>query len=206
MPKTDLILLAMEESPTLGLLERALHASGYAVATAKNAAALDKSLMETSPTLVVITDELDGKPGLKLSIGILERFPTLPIVLFASADDPKLVKKALKAGLSDVINPPLRIEEIVEAIKHSQKRAQHMGDWVRREVRRSTASLEQRVNELETLVKLGRSITGSLDIDSVLTSVVTAAVELTGAEEGHLLLLDEETNEQARTEPALTSR
>ncbi len=195
MSKTDLILLAMEESPTLGLLERALHASGYAVAIAKDVATLDKSLMETSPTLVVITDTLGGKPGLKLSIGILERFPTLPIVLFANRDDPQLVKKALKAGLSDVINPPLRIEEIVQAVKHSQKRAEHMGDWVRREVRRSTASLEQRVNELETLVKLGRSITSSLDIDSVLTSVVTAAVELTGAEEGHLLLLDEKTNE-----------
>lgn len=195
MPKTDLILLAMEESPTLGLLERALHASGYVIAIAKDAASLDKSLMETSPALVVITDQLSGKPGLKLAAGILERFPTLPIVLFASQDDPQLVKKALKAGLSDVIHPPLRIEEIVEAIKHSQKRAEHMGDWVRREVRRTTASLEQRVNELETLVKVGHSITGSLDIDSVLTNVVTAAVELTGAEEGHLLLLDEKTNE-----------
>jgi len=195
MAKTDLILLAMEESPTLGLLERALHAAGYGVAIAKDIATLDKSLLDTSPSLVVISGELEGKPGLKLSTGILERFPTIPIILFAAHDDPQLVKKALKAGLSDVIFPPLRIDEIVEAIKHSQKRAEHMGDWVRREVRRTTASLEQRVNELETLVKLGRSITGSLDIDSVLTSVVTAAVELTGAEEGHLLLLDEETNE-----------
>ena len=195
MAKNDLILLAMEDTATLGLLERALHASGYVVAIAKDAAMLDKSLMETSPTLMVISDELDKKPGLKLSIGVLERFPTLPIILFAGHDDPQLVKKALKAGLSDVISPPLRIDEIVEAIKHSQKHAEHMGDWVRREVRRSTASLEQRVNELETLVKLGRSITSSLDNDSVLTSVVTAAVELTGAEEGHLLLLDEETNE-----------
>ena len=66
---------------------------------------------------------------------------------------------------------------------------------MRREVRRTTASLEQRVDEMGTLVKLGRSITSTLDLDSVLTSVVTAAVELTGAEEGNLLLLDEETNE-----------
>lgn len=195
MAKQELILLAMEETPTLGLLDKALRASGYEIALAKDALSLDKALMETSPRLVVITDQLNGKPGLTLSIGILERFPTLPIVLFASHDDPQLVKKALKAGLSDVINPPLRIDEIVEAIKHSQKRAEHMGDWVRREVRRTTASLEQRVTELETLVKLGHSITGSLDLDSVLTSVVTAAVELTGAEEGHLLLVDETTNE-----------
>jgi two-component system phosphate regulon sensor histidine kinase PhoR len=195
MSKTDLILLAIEESPTLGLLERALHASGYAIAIAKDAATLDKSLMETSPILTVITDQFDGKSGLKLSAGILERFPTLPIILFASHDDPQLVKKALKLGLSDVIHPPLRIEEIVDAIKHCQKRAEQMGDWVRREVHHTTASLEQRVDEMEKLVTLGHSIISSLDIDSVLTNVVSTAVELTGAEEGQLLLLDEKTNE-----------
>ena len=195
MSKTELILLAMEESPTMGLLERALRASGYAVANAKDAASLDKALEDTPPTLLLITEQLGGKSGLSLSLKILGRFPTLPIVLFANRDDPQLVKKALRSGLSDVINPPLRIDEIVEAIKHSQKRADNMGDWVRHEVRRSTTSLERRVNELETLVKLGHSITSSLDLDSVLTSVVTAAVELTGAEEGQLLLVDEKTNE-----------
>jgi len=42
---------------------------------------------------------------------------------------------------------------------------------------------------------LGRSITSSLDQDSVLSAVVDAAVELTGAEEGSLLLLDESSGE-----------
>ena len=195
MSKKELILLAMEETPMFGLLERALHAGGYAVANAKDEASLDKTLTETTPMLLLMTEKLGGKPGLNLSIKILERFPTLPIVLFADQDDPQLVKKALRAGLSDVIHPPLKIDDIVDAIKHSQRRAEHMGDWVRREVQHTTASLEQRVNELETLVKLGHSITSSLDLDSVLTNVVTAAVELTGAEEGHLLLVDEKTNE-----------
>lgn len=195
MSKKELILLAMEESPTFNLLERALHASGYDVVGTKDAAGLDRALMESAPSLVLVTENLAGKSGLSLSIKILERFPTLPIILYAAQDDAELVKKALRGGLSDVITPPLRIPDIVTAIKHSQKRAQAMGDWVRREIRRSTTSLEQRVNELETLVKLGHSITGSLDLDSVLTNVVSAAVELTGAEEGQLLLLDEKTNE-----------
>jgi two-component system NtrC family sensor kinase len=195
MAKKELILLAMEESPTWGLLEKALRAAGYDVASVRDSVALDRSLLETSPTLLLITDKLGGKPGLDLSLKTLERFPTLPIVLFASQDDPQLVKRALRAGLSDVIHPPLRIDDIVAAIKHSQKRAEAMGDWVRRQVQHTTSSLEQRVTELETLVKLGHSITGSLNLDSVLTSVVTAAVELTGAEEGHLLLIDKGTNE-----------
>jgi two-component system NtrC family sensor kinase len=195
MPQMDLILLAMEESPTLGLLERALRAGGYAVAMAKDTGTLDKALMETRPTLVVITESLGGKHGLDLAASMLERFPTMPVILFATRDDPVMVKRALKLGLSDYLHPPLKIDDIVNAIRRSQKRAEQTGDWVRREVRRTTASLEQRVNEMDTLVKLGGSITASLELDKVLTSVVTAAVELTGAEEGHLLLLDEETNE-----------
>jgi two-component system, OmpR family, phosphate regulon sensor histidine kinase PhoR len=58
-----------------------------------------------------------------------------------------------------------------------------------------TSTLQRRVDELETLQRLGNSITGTLDLDSVLTSIVTAAVELTGAEEGSLMLLDEATGE-----------
>lgn len=195
MAKTDLILLAMEPSSTLDLLERALHAGGYEVVIAKNPPLLDKALQETIPTLLVIAEKLVDKSGLDLAKAILERFPTLPIILYAVSHDPQAALQAIRAGLSDYIFPPLKIDDIVQAIQHSQKRADQMGDWVRHEVRRSTASLEERVREMDTLVKLSRSITSSLDLDSVLTSVVTSAVELTGAEEGHLLLLDEKTNE-----------
>lgn len=195
MPQMDLILLAMEETPTLGLLERALRAGGFAVAVAKEPAALEKILFETIPSLIVITETLGGKDGMKLAGKVLERFPTMPVIFFANSENPALIKQALKMGLSDYLHPPLKIDDIVNSIKRSQKRASLMGDWVRKEVRRTTASLEQRVDEMDTLVKLGRAITSTLDLDSVLTSVVTAAVELTGAEEGHLLLVDEKTNE-----------
>src|SRR5512133_1941125 len=180
MPKADLILLAMEQSPTLALLEKALRAGGYDVALAKDAAGLDKALQETTPTLLLITEKLDNQSGLDLARKILGRFPTLPVIFFATNHDPMMVLEAIKAGLSDYIYPPLKIDDIVHAIQHSQKRAQQMGDWVRHEVRHTTASLEKRVSELDRMLKISQSITASLDLDSVLTNVVSAAVELTG--------------------------
>lgn len=195
MPKTDLILLAMEDSPALGLLERALRASGYEVSIAQNAETVDRFLLESAPVVMLVSQNLQGQTGIEIGKKVLERFPTLPILLYAERDDVNLFKESIRAGLSDFLYPPLRIDDIVEIVKRNQKRAIQMGDWVRREVRRSTASLEKRVNEMEALIKLGRTVNSSLDTDSVLTSVVTAAVELTGAEEGQLLLLDEETSE-----------
>ncbi|MDX9993074.1 MAG: ATP-binding protein [Anaerolineales bacterium] len=195
MAKADLILLAMDTSPTLGLLERALRASGYDVALAHNVDGLNRLLLETSPVVLLISQAFDGQDGIEIAQQALERFPTLPVLLYADQEDNALFKKAIRAGISDFMHPPLRIDDIVNIVKHNQKRAERMGDWVRREVRRTTASLEKRMDEMETLVKLGRTINSSLDLDNVLTSVVTAAVELTGAEEGQLLLLDEKTNE-----------
>jgi len=48
---------------------------------------------------------------------------------------------------------------------------------------------------LETIARIGRTVTAMLDLDEVLTTVVDAAVRLTEAEEGSLLLLDEESGE-----------
>ncbi len=44
--------------------------------------------------------------------------------------------------------------------------------------------------ELETLIKIGKSVTAQLDIKAVLHRVAQAAVELTGADESYLLLAD----------------
>lgn len=195
MPKKDLILLALDPSPTLDLLERALRSAEFDVVMAKTPAGLDKSLLENSPTLLIISEKLAESNGLELAREIIGRFPTLPIIYYSATHDPKLVLEVMRAGLRDYLYPPLKIDDIVRAIQHSRNRAQQMGDWVRSEVRRTTASLETRVSELDSLLKLSRSITASLDLDSVLTNVVTAAVELTRAEEGHLLLPDETTHQ-----------
>ena len=195
MSNKDLVLLAMEASVTLDLLDRALHAAGYDLVIAKTVAGYEKALNDTIPSILLIAENLEDKTGMELARSTLERFPTMPIIFYASSYNPDMVLEAMRAGLSDVIFPPLKIDAIVRAVKHSQKHSQQMGDWVRREVKRSTASLETRVNELDTLVKLSQSINASLDLDSVLTSVVTAAVELTGSEEGSLLMLDEHTHE-----------
>lgn len=195
MPKAEQVVLALDPSPARDLLERALRASGYVLALSQDQAALEKTLNESSPALVLIGEQLAEKSGLKIASQVLERFPTLPVIMFADRASPDLAITALKTGLSDVLFPPVRIDEIVKSITQSKQRANRMGDWVRREVKHTTTTLEKRIDELETLVKISHTITGTLELDRVLSGVVSAAVDLTGAEEGHLLLLDEPSGE-----------
>jgi two-component system NtrC family sensor kinase len=191
MPASDLILLALDNGPELQLLTRALSTVGYATAVAYEENSLERILQEATPALVVMGERLKGQDGFRLGAHLRERFPTLPIVLFSESESASNLKECLRFGLNDCIYPPLRSEDLVKTIERNLQRALQIGDWLRREVKRTTASLEKQVDELQTLVNLGRDVTGSLELDCILTNVVTAAVELTDAEEGSLLLVDE---------------
>jgi PAS domain S-box-containing protein len=150
MAKPDLILLALDDSPILQLMGRALRAAQYEIAIAQDVDALQKALHESSPALVMIGETFAGKKGLALSVGMLERFPTLPILLFAEKDTTGLAKDALRVGLSGYLYPPLRMDDIVNAVNASMKRARNLGDWLRRQVKMTTASLEERAKLSET--------------------------------------------------------
>ncbi|KAF0107862.1 MAG: putative two-component sensor histidine kinase [Anaerolineaceae bacterium] len=151
MPKNDLVLLAFDDSQVLPLFERALAAASYSVAIAQDRKALDQALQESTPALLIIAEKLGGGDGLAISAELLERFPTLPILLFLHADSPQTVKKALHIGMSDVLAPPLKIGSIEQAVANSIRRANRIGDWTRREVRRTTASLQQRLDDMQKL-------------------------------------------------------
>jgi two-component system NtrC family sensor kinase len=97
--------------------------------------------------------------------------------------------------IADYLHLPLRSSEVLQSVRRSLRRRENIEAWRRGEVRRNTRSLQQRLDGLEALQTLGRAVTSSLDLDRILVAVVDAAVELTEAEEGSLLLLDEVTGE-----------
>ena len=67
MSKPDLILLALEESPTLNLMDRALRAINYDTAIAKDTKALARILQESTPALILIGEMFNGLEGLKIA-------------------------------------------------------------------------------------------------------------------------------------------
>ena len=149
MSKSDLVLLAIDDEQILQLFERALAAGSYETAVARNRAALDKALQESSPALVIISQNFDKTDELEIAATLLERFPTLPVSLFFGQASLEAVKKALHIGVSDCLFAPLRIDDITQVVENGIKRANSIGDWTRREVKRTTASLQQRVDELQ---------------------------------------------------------
>jgi PAS domain S-box-containing protein len=143
MPKSDLILLALDESPVLNLMDRALRAR-YETAIAKDTQALSRLLQETNPSLLLLGETFEGHDGLKVAKELLERFPTLPFLIYTEKAKPELIKGIFRLGLSGYLAPPLRTDEIVDVVEGSLRNAHRVGDWLRKEVKRTTASLQKR--------------------------------------------------------------
>ena len=143
MPKSDLILLALDESPILNLMERALRVK-YQTAIAKDSKTLGNLLQETTPALLLVGEKFNGHEGLKVAEELLERFPTLPILVYAEKPAPEFIKRIFHLGMSGYLAPPLKTDDIVDAVESSLRNAHRVGDWLRREVNRTTASLKKR--------------------------------------------------------------
>jgi PAS domain S-box-containing protein len=131
-------------------MDHALHAAGLEVAVSKDRKSLDLSLQESTPALIIIGQSFAKKDGISISLELLERFPTLPIILYAEQDSPEIAKMALRAGLIDYLHPPLKLDDIVLSVTRSLGRASQLGDWLRREVKRTTSSLAQKAKISES--------------------------------------------------------
>ena len=153
MPKKDLILLALDKSHILKLMESALRAVNYETAIASDTTSLSRILQESTPALLMVGEKFDGHDGLAIVEELLERFPTLPFLIYTEKAKPELVKKIFKLGVNGYLSPPLKTDDIVGTVEGALKHAYLVGDWLRREVNRTTTSLKKkaRISEAERM-------------------------------------------------------
>lgn len=178
------------------LEEVVLGPAGYkvdCVGDGMSALALAKELQ---PDLVITDQQMPSLSGTEL-IRRLQRDQMIPTILITSEASDVLMLEALRAGAADFLTKPFEAEHMLAAVGRALARGTRIKSLsqARTEVEVSSQSLGRRLEELETLASIGRTVTAMLEVDEVLTAVVEAAVRLTGAEEGSLLLLDEDSGQ-----------
>jgi two-component system NtrC family sensor kinase len=192
---TQLILIINTDGQTNFLFERILESMGYLVEISPTLSDIEKFFSPTPPTLIIVNEWLILENHFAWVKDIHQLFPLLPIVVYSSKENSQLQKEAFRLGVNDFLHPPVTRDELVNTISSNIQKALTLKNHILLESRRATQQLQARVNELEVLIRLGRSVTSSLDLDEVLRLVVDSAVVLTGSEEGSLLLVDEMTGD-----------
>ncbi len=190
------ILLVISDSSVGSMLDRAvLRPAGYDVTLVADPPTAETMARVTPPDLMIVGENLIGGSGIEFGEKLLGYYPALVALLLASTSSQDNLARAFRAGFVDCLLPPLRPADVIKAVESGLTKRRRLVEWAALESRRNTKMLQKRVDGLEALQRVGRSVTSLLELDSILTTVVDAAVDLTGAEEGSLLLLDEDTGE-----------
>ena len=190
------ILVAVSDKFLGNLLKRTiLTPAGFNVTLVSNVDNIESYLAKTNHNLMIIDEEFADREGLNLASRINHSHPELPVILLLRNSDKENIVRAYETGAIQCLCLPTKKDDVLSAVERARKRGQQLTNWAKLLYRKNTDYLQKRVDILEQLSKIGRSVTASLDIDQVLSSVVDAAVNLTESEEGSLLLVDEKSGE-----------
>lgn len=172
------------------LAQYVLRPAGYEVVVTADGAEALKCVHEQKPDLVIADLQMPGLNGIQLKRALAIENDTTPLILITAEGSESIASQAIMAGVAGYLPKPIDPDVLLVTVKQALD-----AERTRRERAQALQSLEKRLRELETLQTVGRALTATLDLDQVLSLVVDAAVRLTAAEEGSLLLLDESTGE-----------
>jgi two-component system phosphate regulon sensor histidine kinase PhoR len=182
------ILVVDDSKQMREFLIQLVQLEGFEVSTAKDGSEGLSYALKDSPALIITDQAMPGLTGPEMMEGLREAGSEIPAILITAEGSEEIASRALRAGVMDYFIKPFDPIELQEAI-HRILGATRVGSV------RTGVPDQRRLDALNTLISIGKSVTSLLDLEQILFRVTEAAVYLTGAEEGTLMLVDEETGE-----------
>jgi two-component system phosphate regulon sensor histidine kinase PhoR len=147
-----------------------------------------RSLIVTQPPQVVILDaQLGHENGLTLLTEYGLRYPFIVTTVQRSVDEMSAV---LEAGAIDVLVKPFEPQRLARTLTRTLRMIKSAG-----EQQALREQVDRQAQEFNALYTVGKRISGLFNTDDILALVVSAAVNLSGAEQGSLMLIKPETGE-----------
>jgi len=179
------------------LQDYVLEPNGYKVIRANNGEAGLEIILSQKVDLVISDLVMPKMGGLELLESLREKELNIPAILMTFHGSEGTAVRAFRLGARDYIIKPFAIEEMLQAIDRAltESRLRQERDNLTQTVLKVNQQLENRVQELRFLYGIGRSVTSLRELQQILNRIVEAAVYLTDAEEGSLMLIDQESGE-----------
>ena len=194
----ETVLVADDRTDNVDFLRQyVLEPNGYRVKSATDGREALRIALKEDVDLVISDLVMPNLNGLELMEELRKAGKEIPTILMTFHGSEETAVNAFRLGARDYIIKPFTVEEMIEAIDRAlaEARLRRERDELTQHLLQANRQLEQHVKELRILYGLGRSVTSLLDLELVLNRVVEAAVYLTGAEEGSLMLIDEESGD-----------
>jgi signal transduction histidine kinase/DNA-binding response OmpR family regulator len=187
MSKETILLISNEAELRSWIVSHVLQSAGFVCDEALDLAAARARLAVQQPHLIILA--LSTQLADELAF-VAEYEASIPTVVILPERSLELIEAALAHGARDVLFQPLDALQVLNVVVRGARRGRVLQE--RDALREQT---DQQVQEFNALYTVGQKVAALFDIEEILKLVVTAAVNLTQAEEGALMLLDVDSGE-----------
>jgi len=179
------------------LADNVLRPNGYGTSVAYDGEEGLAKALDERPDLIIMDVSIPRLSGLDVLQRLRESGSDIPVILMTFHGSEQAAVQAFRLGAHDYIIKPYRAEDILGSVSRAmaEQRLRRERDELTEAIAYAHRHGEQRLKELSILSSIGKSVTALLDQDRLLTRIVEAAVYITGAEEGFLLMVEPESGE-----------
>ena len=173
------------------VVEYVLKPSGFKHLTAKDGREGLQLALSKRPDLILLDLQMPRMNGIQVLEHLAQENVDIPVILMTFHGSEDIAVEVYRLGVKDYVKKPYTVEELLGAIDRSltETRLRQEKEALTERVIQANKELHQRVQELNTLYKIGKSVTALVDINQLLPRIVDAATQLTQAEQGYLYLL-----------------
>ena len=174
------------------IAEYVLQPNGYEALMAKDGKEGLDMILEHKPDLILLDYQLPRMNGIEVLQAMAERGLNIPVILMTFYGSEEVAVEVYRLGVRDYVKKPFSVEEMLLAIERSlgDGRLRREKEALTERLIQANRELQLRLQELNVLYSVGKSVTSLADIEQLLPRIVDAAIKLTSAEEGHLYLLE----------------
>lgn len=178
------------------IVQCVLEPQGFEVLEASDGAEALQKALEGDVDLMLLDFEMPKMTGLEVLDALRAQRSEIPVVLVTSHGSEAIAVKVFRKGVRDYIIKPFTADEMLAVIERAltEVRLQREKEALTTRLVQAKRQLEQRLRELNTLSQVGKSVTSLMERDQLLERIVDAALYITGAEEGAVLLENEEAD------------
>lgn len=169
-----------------------LEPNGYEALMAKDGKeGLDMAIAH-HPDLILLDYQMPRMNGVQVLRAMAEQGLYIPTILMTFYGAEELAVEVYRLGVRDYIEKPFSVEEMLLAIERGlgDSRVRREKEALTERLIQSNRELQMRLQELNVLYSIGKSVTSLADLSILLPRIVDAAVKLTSAEEGNLYLVE----------------